>query len=115
MTTSPTILQPMAFETMALLQQPAAPNPIASFIPLILIFGIFWFLVIRPSAKRQRELQATIEGLKRGDKILTHGGLFGEVAAVEPAAVVLKIADGVKVKVAKTGIAGLAEAPGAEG
>ena len=49
---------------------------------------------------------------KKGDKVITQGGVYGEVAGVETAAVILKVADGVKIKVAKSGIAGLAEAPG---
>ncbi len=92
---------------LAVLQQGDPTAGLISFVPLVLVFLIFWFLVIGPTRKRQKELQSAVDQLKRGDKVITHGGLHGEVASVEPANVLLKIADGVKVRVSKTGIAAL--------
>ncbi len=76
-------------------------------VPLILVFGVFWFLIIAPARKRQKQLQATVEALKKGDRIVTNGGLYGEVVSTDATTAVVKIADDVKVKVAKSAIAGL--------
>lgn len=82
---------------------------LVSILPLILIGGIFYFLLIAPERRRRKQLAATVEALKRGDRILTQGGLYGEVISTEPNAVIVKIADGVKVKVTKAAVTGLAE------
>jgi preprotein translocase subunit YajC len=95
----------------ALLQN-AQPSAFLSLtMPMIVVMAIFYFIVLRPESKRRRELQASIAALKKGDKVITQGGIHGEVAGVEPTAVILKVADGVKIKVTKAGIAGMAEAP----
>ena len=79
-------------------------------LPFFLIFAIFYFLVIRPQAKRQRETQAMLASLKQGDRVVTSGGLYGTVMSVKSdAVVVLKIADQVKVEVAKASITGITE------
>jgi len=83
------------------------PNMWYSLAPMLGIFAIFYFLLIWPVRKRQKALQKLIEELKRGDKVVTNGGLYGEVAAVEGSVVYLKIADNLKIKVAKSAIAGL--------
>ncbi|MCY3969159.1 MAG: preprotein translocase subunit YajC [Acidobacteria bacterium] len=88
-----------------------APSGLISILPLILIGGIFYFLLIAPERRRRKQLQATVEALKRGDRILTQGGLHAEVISTEPNAVIVKIADGVKVKVTKAAVTGLAEEP----
>jgi preprotein translocase subunit YajC len=74
------------------------------FLPISIML-IFYFLVFMPHRKRQRELQAFLAGLKKGDRVVTTGGVYAEVVAVDTATVILKIADNVKVKVAKTAIA----------
>lgn len=89
----------------------AMPSGLIQILPLILIGGIFYFLLIAPERRRRKQLQATVEALKRGDRVLTQGGLYGEVVSTEPNAVILKIADGVKVKVTKAAVSGLAEEP----
>ena len=88
-----------------------ASSGLISILPLILIGGIFYFLLIAPERRRRKQLQATVEALKRGDRILTQGGLHAEVISTEPNAVIVKIADGVKVKVTKAAVTGLAEEP----
>ena len=75
--------------------------------PLLIIFGIFYFLLIAPARKRQKALQAMISNLKKGDKVLTNGGIYGEVAAVREGEIHLKIADNVRVRVARSAIASL--------
>jgi preprotein translocase subunit YajC len=89
-----------------LLQAGIGPQ-LVSFVPLILIFAIFYFLVIAPARKRQKKLQATIDALERGDKVITTGGIYGEVVSTEGGVVFLKVADNVRIKLAKSAIAGL--------
>lgn len=95
-----------AIFTLAAAQQQAQAL-FAQFAPILIVFAIFYFLLILPMRKRQKALQATLEALKRGDRVVTNGGLYGEVTAVEGSVVQLKVADGVKVRVAKSAIAGL--------
>jgi preprotein translocase subunit YajC len=85
----------------------ANQNPLLQFAPMFLIFALFYVLMIVPSRKRQKALQQVLENLKKGDRVVTNGGLYGEVAAVTGATVVLKVADNVKVRVAKSAITGL--------
>ncbi|MDX1500947.1 MAG: preprotein translocase subunit YajC [Thermoanaerobaculia bacterium] len=75
--------------------------------PLLIIFGIFYFLLIAPARRRQKALQAMIQNLKKGDRVLTTGGVYGQVAAVKEGEILLKIADNVRVRVARSAIAGL--------
>jgi preprotein translocase subunit YajC len=77
------------------------------FLPLILVFVIFYFLVLRPQSKRQKELQKMIGELKRGDRVVTAGGIYGEVADVKDATVMLRIADNIKVEFTKQSIVGV--------
>lgn len=74
---------------------------------MILIFVIFYVVLMLPMQKQRKALAAMIENLKRGDKVVTSGGLFGEVTAVEGPTVMLRIADNVKVRISKSAITGL--------
>ena len=79
---------------------------IAQFLPLILIFAIMYFLLIRPQQKKVKEHQAMVEALRRGDKVVTQGGIIGEVVKVkEGGEIEVEIAEGVKVRVIKSTIA----------
>jgi preprotein translocase subunit YajC len=80
-------------------------NPIMGFLPLILIFVIFYFLLIRPQQKKQKDHQAMIHALQRGDKVITTGGIYGLVEQVGEKTVTLKIAENTKVKFSKQYIA----------
>lgn len=78
--------------------------------PLVLMvvtFAIFYFLLIAPARKRQKQLQQTINALKSGDKVVTTGGILGTVVAVTDRIIQLKISDQVKIDVLKSAIAGL--------
>jgi len=75
-------------------------------IMLVAIFAIFYFLMIRPESKRRKERQAMIDSLARGDKVVTIGGLYGDVQDVHDDKVVIRIAENLKVEVAKTAISG---------
>ena len=77
-----------------------------SFIPLILIFAIMYFLLIRPQQKKVKEHQKMVEALRRGDQVVTQGGVIGKVAKVkDDNEVEVEISDGVKVRVVKNTIA----------
>ena len=86
---------------------------IGQFIPLILIFVIFYFFLIRPQQKKVKEHKAMVEGLKRGDKVITSGGITGTIErVVDNEKVEVEIAENVKVEIVKaTGIQGLLNTP----
>ena len=69
------------------------PNPVVAFLPLLLMFAVFYFLLIRPQQKKEKERQNLIRDLKKGDRIVTTGGLIGIVAGVKDSIVVLKVGD----------------------
>ena len=79
---------------------------ITSFMPLILIFGIMYFLLIRPQQKKMKEHKAMVEALRRGDQVLTQGGIIGKVTKVnEDGILEVEIADGVRVRTPRSTIA----------
>ena len=81
-------------------------SSLAQFLPLILIFAIMYFLLIRPQQKKAKEHQALVAGLRRGDQVITQGGLLGKVTKVkDEGEIEVEIADGVKVRVVKNTIA----------
>ncbi len=80
------------------------------FLPLILIFVIFYFLLIRPQQKRAKEHKALLENLKKGDKVITTGGIYGVIEDVRPNTLTVKIAENVRVKFGKSYIAGVRQA-----
>jgi preprotein translocase subunit YajC len=85
----------------------AAPSGgIMSFIPLILIFVIFYFLLIRPQQKKAKEHQAYLSNLKKGDGIVTSGGLHGLITGLTDTVVTLEIAENIRVKVSRQHILG---------
>ncbi len=95
----------MSVLTMTIAQAQTGPSGLTSFLPLVLIFAIFYFLLIAPMRKRQKALQAMIAGLKKGDKVVTTGGLYGEIYALEEETLILKVADNVRLKVARSAVA----------
>ncbi len=76
---------------------------------ILIIFGIFYFLLIRPQMKRQKEHQAMVSALRKGDKVVTTGGIHGAIVGVKDDVVVLKIAEQVKIEVAKNCVASVKE------
>ncbi|MEH6774190.1 MAG: preprotein translocase subunit YajC [Cereibacter changlensis] len=82
-----------------------AASAFTSFVPLILIFAIMYFLLIRPQQKKLKEHKLMVEALRRGDQVVTGGGIIGKVAKVnEDGVVEVEIAEGVKVRVMKATI-----------
>ena len=80
-------------------------------LPLLLIFVVFYFLLIRPQQKKMKGHRDMVANLQRGEKVITGGGLYATVAKVEDDAVVLEIADGVRVKAARHTISELSSKP----
>jgi preprotein translocase subunit YajC len=79
-------------------------NPLMSFLPLLLIVVVFYFFMIRPQMKRQKEVRKFRESLAKNDKVVTTGGIYGRVVEVKETTVVLEIAKDVQIKVDKNGI-----------
>ena len=84
-----------------------AGSGIMGFLPLILIFIIFYFLLIRPQQKRAKEQKAMLDNLKKGDKVILSGGEFGIIEEVKGNMVIVKIAENVKVKYGKAYVSAL--------
>ena len=75
-------------------------------LPMVFVFGIFYFLLIRPQNKQRKEREVMLKRIAKGDRVITNGGLFGKVAAVNDGVITLEIADRVKVKVLLGQVAG---------
>ena len=90
----------------SILAAAAAPSAGTSFfiqtIPLVLIFVIFWFLLIRPQQKRMKDHQAQIAAVKKGDRVVTGGGLIGKVTKVTDSEVEVELGQGIKVTAVKS-------------
>lgn len=87
-------------------------NPFMMFVPIILIFVVFYFILIRPQQKKQKEHINLLAQLKKGDRVVTNGGIYGTVVDAKEHIVVLKIADEVKIEVVKNAIATVVEKKG---
>ncbi len=98
------------FLPMMLLQAPSGGGTSSSLMmwaPIVLIFVIMYFLILRPQAKRQKEHQAMLSALQKGDDVVTAGGIYGTIVGVKEKeqSLIVKIADNVKVEIARSGIA----------
>lgn len=82
-------------------------NPFMLWLPIILIFAIMYFLIFRPQAKKQKQHRMMLEGLKKGDKIITAGGIYGTVLSVRDKenTIVVKIDDNTKIELVKSSVA----------
>jgi len=78
-----------------------------SFLPFVLIFVVFYFLLILPQQRKQKKHRAMLEGLKKGDRILTTGGILGTVAALNKDVVTVQVGDNVRIKIRRDYIADL--------
>jgi preprotein translocase subunit YajC len=76
-------------------------------VPMLLIFGVFYLLLIRPQQKKQRQLQATIAELKAGDKVITTGGVIGTITAVRDTSFFIRSADKTILEIARSAVAGV--------
>ncbi|HRK01713.1 MAG TPA: preprotein translocase subunit YajC [Oligoflexia bacterium] len=84
---------------------PGAPSPLASILPLVLMIGVVYFLMIRPQQKKMKEHQSLLEKIQHGDEVVTTGGVFGKVTGVADKVLTLEISDGVRIKLLKNQVA----------
>jgi preprotein translocase subunit YajC len=78
---------------------------IGSLLPFVLIIAVFYFLILRPQQRRQKEKQKLLESIKKGDRVVTSGGIHGTVEGLEDKTVLMKIADNTKIKIERSAIA----------
>jgi preprotein translocase subunit YajC len=81
------------------------PDPLTSFLPLILIFAVFYFLLIRPQTKRAKEHKKMVSELKNGDEVVTSGGVLGRIVEAGDQFLTLEVADGVNLKIQRNTVA----------
>ena len=84
---------------------------LVAFLPIILMFAVIYFLLLRPQQKRQRQQQTMLDALRKGDRVVTAGGIFGTIVGIKEkqGIVVLRVAETVKIEVARTSIARLVQ------
>jgi len=92
----------MLFATPAYAQSAGGAGGLASFVPLILIFAIMYFLLIRPQQKKVKQHRAMVEALRKGDQVVTGGGIVGKVLKVDGPEIQIEIAQGVRIKVLRS-------------
>jgi preprotein translocase subunit YajC len=87
---------------------PAASNPVLNFLPLILVFGIFYFLLLRPMQKQKREQQQMLAALQNGQTVVTTGGIIGTIVTLTEETVTLRIKpDNVRLVISRSAVSGL--------
>ena len=90
---------------LVLLQTPAGTaNPLTSLLPLVLIIVVFYFFMIRPQVKRQKELKNYRNALQKNDKVITTGGIYGKITDVKEQTVTIEIAENIRIKVDKSAV-----------
>jgi preprotein translocase subunit YajC len=92
----------------------AAPPVWLSYLPFVAMGLIFWFLIMRPQMKQQKEQKAKLEAIKKGDEVLTGGGIIGKVVRADDSYADVEIAQGIKVKVLKSTITDVIPPAGAK-
>lgn len=95
------------FISNAYAQSAAGPSPIGMLFPIILMFGVMYFLMIRPQQKRMKDHRAMVGALSKGDEVVTNGGLGGTITKVGDSFVSIRVSDDVEVNVQKQSIASL--------
>lgn len=84
--------------------QAQGQSPYASLIFLVLIIGVFYFFMIRPQMKKQKDLKKMREGLKNGDKIITTGGIYGKISEIRENTIIIEVDSNVRLKVDKNSV-----------
>lgn len=82
----------------------AQPNPVLSFVPMVVVIAILYFMIIRPQQKQAKDHRKMVDNLKAGDRVLTQGGIYGTVASLKAGIVQVKIAENLRVDVARSAI-----------
>src|ERR1051325_6065844 len=99
----------LPFSDMLLMTPPSGSggqqaDPIMQFLPLVLIVAVFYFFIIRPQKKRQKERQELVNKMEKGDKVVTSSGIHGKVAALEDNTILVEVADNVKLRFEKSAV-----------
>lgn len=89
---------------------PAQPSLFEAFLPMAIVFGIFYVLVIGPSRKKQQEQEKLLKALKAGDRVILASGIYGVIEGVEESVVYVRIADKTKIRVQRSAVAALESA-----
>jgi preprotein translocase subunit YajC len=90
---------------------PQGGSPLTSMFPILLVILIMYFIVFRPQQKRQKELQKTLAELKKGDDVVTNGGLIGKITGMKDTELTLQLQEGVRVRVLRSAVTGLYTGP----
>ena len=104
-----------------LLQTAPSPNSLVGFLPILLIFGIFYFLLFLPMQRQRKQTQKMLSELKSGDNVVTSGGIVGTIVALDSDTVVLRVKpDNIKIQMARSAVSSMASsgtsaAPSSEG
>lgn len=96
----------MPYQLLSMQANPSVPSGLVQFIPLIAILVIFYFLLILPAQRQRKRTQEMLAALKSGDKVITTGGIYGTIVGLKDNIVQLRIADQVKIDVARSAVAG---------
>ncbi len=102
------------FITLLAADAATGPNPLASFVPIILIFVIMYFLLFRPQMKRQKEQAKLVSALKTGDRVVTASGIHGLISNVKERTIIVKVADNVKIEMEKSAVTNVLTAESAK-
>jgi preprotein translocase subunit YajC len=86
-------------------------NPLVQVIPFVLILGIFYFIILLPTKRKQQKVQAFLDALKVNDKVVTTGGIYGQITRLTDQRVQLQIADKVRIDVSRAAIGGYQDQP----
>jgi len=86
---------------------PSGPEAFIQFLPIVVLFVVFYFILIRPQTKRAKEHSTMVAALARGDEIVTNGGLLGKITAIGENFIQIEIADSIQVKVQKQAVAAM--------
>jgi preprotein translocase subunit YajC len=96
---------------LTLLLQTAQPNPIVGFLPILLIFGIFYFLLFRPMQQQRKQTQKMLSSLETGQTVVTSGGIVGTIVSIDSDTLVLRVKpDNIKLQVARSAVSSLVPA-----
>ena len=103
------LLSVALLSTSAFAESAAAPagNPMSSILMLVVFFAIFWFLLIRPQQKKNKELRKMLSELSKGDEVVTNGGVIGKIAKIDDSFVDLEVAESVTIKVQRNAVANI--------
>lgn len=86
-------------------------NPVSLLFPMVIVFGIFYFLIIRPQSKERQKVQSMLDSLKAGDKVVTTGGILGTIHSISENIVELKVGEKLKISVLRSAIRGFQDEP----